>query len=259
MVIEYITICFFSLLGSGLTFFSGFGLGTILVPVFALFFPLEIAISLTAIVHFLNNLFKLFLVGRNASRSVVIRFGIPAILFAFLGAYLLTVISGVQPLISYSFLNKTADVTWVKLIIGLLLAFFALVDLIPSLSKMNFSQKYMPLGGALSGFFGGLSGNQGALRSAFLIRANLSKEQFIATGVIIAVLIDLSRLTIYATDLSKQYNKLDYLLLTLAVLSAFLGAYAGNKLLKKITIRFFQSFVAIMLLVFSMLLMTGIL
>lgn len=259
MVIEYITICFFSLLGSGLTFFSGFGLGTILVPVFALFFPLEIAISLTAIVHFLNNLFKLFLVGRNASRSVVIRFGIPAILFAFLGAYLLTVISGVQPLISYSFLSKTADVTWVKLIIGLLLAFFALVDLIPSLSKVNFSQKYMPLGGALSGFFGGLSGNQGALRSAFLIRANLSKEQFIATGVIIAVLIDLSRLTIYAADLSKQYDKLDYLLLTLAVLSAFLGAYAGNKLLKKVTIRFLQSFVAIMLLVFSMLLMTGIL
>lgn len=258
MVIEYITICFFSLLGSGLTFFSGFGLGTILVPVFALFFPLEIAISLTAIVHFLNNLFKLFLVGRNASRSVVIRFGVPAILFAFLGAYLLTVISGVQPLISYSFLNKTADVTWVKLIIGLLLAFFALVDLIPSLSKVNFSQKYMPLGGALSGFFGGLSGNQGALRSAFLIRANLSKEQFIATGVIIAVLIDLSRLTIYAADLSKQYHKLDYLLLTLTVLSAFLGAYVGNKLLKKITIRFLQSFVAIMLLVFSMLLMTGI-
>jgi uncharacterized membrane protein YfcA len=259
MVIEYITICFFSLLGSGLTFFSGFGLGTILVPVFALFFPLEIAISLTAIVHFLNNLFKLFLVGRSASKSVVIRFGIPAILFAFLGAYLLTIISGVQPLFSYAFLNKTADVTWVKLIIGVLLAFFALVDLIPSLSKINFSQKYIPLGGALSGFFGGLSGNQGALRSAFLIRANLSKEQFIATGVIIAVLIDLSRLTIYTADLSKQYDKLDYLLLTLAVLSAFLGAYAGNKLLKKVTIGFLQTFVAIMLLVFSMLLMTGIL
>lgn len=259
MVIEYLIICFFSLLGSGLTFFSGFGLGTILVPVFALFFPLEIAISLTAIVHFLNNLFKLFLVGKNANKRVVIRFGIPAILFAFLGAYLLTVISDVQPLLSYAFLNKTADVTWVKLIIGLLLAFFALVDLIPALSTMNFSQKYIPLGGALSGFFGGLSGNQGALRSAFLIRANLSKEQFIATGVIIAVLIDLSRLTIYASDLSKQFHKLDYLLLTLAVLSAFLGAYAGNKLLKKVTIRFLQTFVASMLLVFSMLLMTGIL
>lgn len=258
MAIEYATICLFSLIGSGLTFFSGFGLGTILVPVFAVFFPLEIAISLTAIVHFLNNLFKLFLVGKNTNRSIVIRFGIPAIIFAFIGAYLLTVISNVEPLVSYTVLNKSADITWVKLIIGLLLSFFALVDLIPTLSKLNFNQKYIPIGGALSGFFGGLSGNQGALRSAFLIRANLSKEQFIATGVVIAVLIDLSRLTIYSADISKHHHELNYSLLICATLSAFMGAYLGNRLLKKITIKFLQNFVAIVLLVFSVFLMFGI-
>lgn len=53
---EYIIVCIVALLGSGLTLFSGFGLGTILVPVFALFFPIDLAIALTAIVHFLNNL-----------------------------------------------------------------------------------------------------------------------------------------------------------------------------------------------------------
>ena len=259
MAIEYVVICFVSLVGSGLTFFSGFGLGTILVPVFAIFFPLEIAISLTAIVHFLNNLFKLFLVGKNANRSVVIRFGIPAIIFAFIGAYLLTVISNVEPLISYTVLNTTADITWVKLTIGLLLSFFALVDLIPTLSKLNFNQKYIPLGGVLSGFFGGLSGNQGALRSAFLIRANLSKEQFIATGIVIAILIDLSRLTIYSADIVKHQNELNYSILICATLSAFSGAYVGSKLLKKITIKFLQTFVAIVLLVFSVFLMFGIL
>jgi uncharacterized protein len=258
MITEYITICLFALLGSGLTFFSGFGLGTILVPVFALFFPLEIAISLTAIVHFLNNLFKLFLVGKNASRSIVFRFGLPAIVAAFIGAYILTFISEMQPLFSYSIFNKSADITIIKITIGSLLAFFALFDLIPSLSKLNFNQKYIPLGGFLSGFFGGLSGNQGALRSAFLIRANLSKEQFIATGVVIAVLIDISRLTIYSSDIVKQHNSLDYLLLTLATLSAFLGAFLGNRLLKKITIHALQRFVGIMLLVFSALLIAGI-
>jgi uncharacterized protein len=51
---EYIVVCIASLVASGLTFFSGFGLGTILVPVFTLFFPIEIAIALTAIVIFLN-------------------------------------------------------------------------------------------------------------------------------------------------------------------------------------------------------------
>lgn len=259
MVIEYITICLFSLLGSGLTFFSGFGLGTILVPIFALFFPLELAISLTAVVHFLNNLFKLYLVGKNANRNIVLKFGIPAIVAAFIGAYVLTIISGMEPVLRYSVFGLNGNVTFPKLIIGALLAFFALFDVIPKLSKLEFNQKYIPLGGLLSGFFGGLSGNQGALRSAFLIRADLSKEQFIATGVMIAVLIDISRLGMYSSDLVKHQNELDYLLLTMAVLSAFLGAYAGNKLLKKVTVRFLQNFVAIMLLLFSVLLMLGIL
>lgn len=259
MVIEYITICFFSLLGSGLTFFSGFGLGTILVPIFAIFFPLELAISLTAIVHFLNNAFKGYLVGKNADRSIVLKFGIPAIISAFIGAYVLTLISWIKPIHVYSIFHLTASVTITKLLIGGLLCFFALFDIIPSLSKLEFNKKYIPLGGVLSGFFGGLSGNQGALRSAFLIRAGLSKEQFVATGVVIALLIDISRLGIYSSDIVKQQDKLDYVLLSLAILSAFLGAYVGNKLLKKVTIRFLQNFVAIVLLVFSVLLMTGIL
>jgi uncharacterized protein len=56
---------------AGLTFFSGFGLGTLLLPVFALFFPLETAIGLTALVHLANNLFKLALVGKYADLGVV--------------------------------------------------------------------------------------------------------------------------------------------------------------------------------------------
>lgn len=48
----------------------------------------------------------------------------------------------------------------------------------------------------MSGFFGGLSGNQGAFRSAFLIKAGLSKDAYIATGVVAAVIVDLTRLGI---------------------------------------------------------------
>ena len=57
-----LVICATAFIGSGLTLVSGFGLGTLLVPVFGLFFPIEVAISLTAIVHFLNSLcFEKFL------------------------------------------------------------------------------------------------------------------------------------------------------------------------------------------------------
>ena len=195
---EYIIICIVSLIASGLTLFSGFGLGTILVPVFVLFFPIDLAIALTAIVHFLNNIFKLVLLGKNADKKIVIRFGIPSIAAAFIGATVLLLITDMQPLFQYSISNKIFMVMPVKLIIGILLLFFAMFDIVPRFASLQFDKKYLPLGGILSGFFGGLSGNQGALRSAFLIRANLTKEAFIASGVVIACLIDISRLFVYS-------------------------------------------------------------
>lgn len=255
---EYFIICLAALLGSGLTLFSGFGLGTLLVPVFGLFFPIEIAILLTAIVHFLNNIFKLILLGKNANRNVVLRFGIPAILFAFLGAFALSKLTAMQPLFVYKIANATFEIIPTKLIVGLLLLFFSLFEIIPKLSHLQFDEKYLPLGGILSGFFGGLSGNQGVLRSAFLLRANLSASSFIATGVVIACMIDISRLSIYITDTKNFHNQLDYKLLTLATLSAFTGAYFGNKLIKKVTIKNIQNLVAILLIVFAVLLIMGI-
>ena len=251
-------IALVAFLGSCVTLFSGFGLGTILVPVFGLFFPIELAVALTAIVHFLNNIFKLTLLGKNADKKTIIRFGVPSIISAFIGAYLLTIISEMQPIIKYTLFDKTFEIMPVKLTIAILLAMFALFDIIPRLSKLQFDTKYLPLGGLLSGFFGGLSGNQGALRTAFLIRANLTKESFIATGVVIACLIDISRLSVYSNQIFKLGVQLNYTLILIATLSAFAGAFIGNKLLKKITIVSLQYFVACMLLVFSLLLGFGI-
>jgi len=255
---EYIIICIVSLIASGLTLFSGFGLGTILVPVFVLFFPIDLAIALTAIVHFLNNIFKLVLLGKNADKKIVIRFGIPSIAAAFIGATVLLLITDMQPLFQYSISNKIFMVMPVKLIIGILLLFFAMFDIVPRFASLQFDKKYLPLGGILSGFFGGLSGNQGALRSAFLIRANLTKEAFIASGVVIACLIDISRLLVYSQHIISFGDKFNYTLIIAASLSAFTGAFVGNRFLKKITIVTIQYIVAVMLLVFAVLLMLGI-
>jgi uncharacterized membrane protein YfcA len=104
---EYVIICLVAFLTSILTFFSGFGLGTILLPVFALFFPIELAVALTGVVHFFNNVFKLFLVGKNANKAVLINFGIPAVFAAIIGAYVLVNITDIKPLYTYTFLNGT--------------------------------------------------------------------------------------------------------------------------------------------------------
>ena len=91
-----------ALVTAGLTLVSGFGLGTLLLPLFALFFPLEVAVAATAIVHGANNAFKIALVGRQADRSLVLTFGLPAILAALAGASALSYMSHFGELLSYS-------------------------------------------------------------------------------------------------------------------------------------------------------------
>ncbi len=241
-----------------LTFFSGFGLGTILTPVFMLFFPVDLAIALTGVVHFFNNIFKIILVGRNADRAVLIRFGIPAVIAAFIGAWVLLHIPDSQPLFDYTLFGKTFEVYPVKLIISVLLIIFATMDLIPYFDKMQFGREKLPLGGVLSGFFGGLSGNQGALRSAFLIKAGLTKEAFIGTAVVVSTFVDFTRLSVYATRFVKSGLSDNIMLVVFATIAAVAGAYIGNKLLKKVTIKYIQILIAIMLIIVSLALGSGL-
>jgi len=256
---SYLIICTVALLASALTFFSGFGLGTLLLPAFAVFFSIEQAVALAAVVHFLNGLFKLVLVGQHADRHVVLRFGLPAITMSFLGAWVLVWLAGIAPVFSYSAFGRLVSVTPVKLVVGLLLLLFVSLELLPRFRNLSFGAQYMPLGGLLSGFFGGLSGMQGALRSAFLSRAGLTKEAFIATGVIIACLIDFSRLVIYFTTLARESAHFNYGLLAAAVLAAFLGTALGNNYLKKMTMPSIQRVVAVMLFVVALGLVSGLL
>lgn len=255
---EYIVIGLVAAVASLLTFFSGFGLGTILTPAFMLFFEIEVAIALTGIVHLLNNLFKMSLVGLKANWGVVLRFGAPAVIGAFGGAWLLLKFSSSEPLYSYQLMGKEMEVYTVNLVVAALMAFFAVFEIIPALKKMEFDKNKLIIGGAISGFFGGLSGHQGALRSAFLIRYGLSKEVFIATGIIIASFIDITRLGLYFTRMESINIQANLPILFTAVLSAFLGAYFGKKLLKKVTIDFVQWTVAIMILILSVLLAMGV-
>ena len=255
---ELAIICLAAFIASGLTLFSGFGLGTLLMPVVAVFFPLEVAIAMTAVVHLANNLFKLLLLGRGADARVLLRFGIPAVLFAWIGAALLVDLSVEDAAIEYSLLGHVMSTSGLNLILGSLVLLFVVLELLPVMGRISFDSKYLPLGGVLSGFFGGLSGHQGAFRSMFLIKANLSKEAFIATGVLIAVLVDMTRLLVYGIDLFSERQEIDWAVVAAASLSAFVGAFLGRRLLKKITLRSVQLLVSAMLALIAIGLIFGL-
>ncbi len=171
--VDYALITLTALVVSGLTLVSGFGLGTVLMPAFAVFFPIPTAIAATAVV---------------------------------LGASALVLFARLPALESCELLGRQHEVTAIKLTIGALIAGFALLELSPAFAALAIPPRYLVVGGLLSGFFGGLSGNQGAFRSAFLIKSGLGKEAFVATGVVSAVIVDSVRLATASRPLRDRLD-----------------------------------------------------
>lgn len=257
MEIDLLIIACVALATSFLTFFSGFGLGTLLLPAMAMFFTIDLAVALTAIVHFLNNIFKFSLLRAHINKVVFIGFAPFAIPGAFLGAVLFTTLSIDSSILLFDFYSIPIDINLPGLVIGLLIIVFALLELNEQFLQIIFKDSFLWIGGLLSGFFGGLSGHQGALRSMFLLKANLNKEQYIATGVAISLIIDIIRLIVYG----KSKLNLSFLenidILLAGIIPALLGAVLGKFFLKKITIKLLHKYVAWALLILGSLIVFG--
>jgi len=257
-------VCLTALVVSGLTLFSGFGLGSLLMPAFAFFFPVEVAVAATAIVHLANNLFKVGLIGNWADWSVAARFAVPAAIAAVFGALLLGRVAETPPLVEYTLAGRPFSITPVKLTIGVLIAAFALLEGAPALDRLSLDRRFVPVGGALSGFFGGLSGHQGALRSAFLVRLGLGREALLGTMGVAAVVVDVARLAVYGTtffarDVATLQERGGLGLIGAATVSAFTGTYLGSRLVRKVTLRAVHRIVTGMLLLLALALSSGLL
>ena len=246
---EYILIAMIAFLASGLTLYSGFGLGTILLPVFSLLVPIEVAVAATAVVHGANSIFKAATLGRYANSTVVLKFGIPALIASFLGALALGYVSQFNELFTYMIGSHVAIVTPIKISIGLLMLGFASFEIFPNLKKIRINRKYLPVGGLVSGFFGGFSGHQGALRAAFLAKIESTTHGFVGTGAIIAAMVDIARITTYAFFLF--FGKT-------AVISAFCGVLIGRRWLHRITIDVIRVITGILLAGIALALILGI-
>src|SRR5450631_2216775 len=140
---DYLIICVVAILASGVTLFSGFGLGTVLMPAFALFFPVPVAIAATAIVHLFNNLFKLALVGRSADWRIALKFSLPAAIAAIAGASLLTVFANLPVIAAYDLAGRPHEITATGVVIGSLIVIFALLELSRRFAGLKFPPQYL--------------------------------------------------------------------------------------------------------------------
>lgn len=247
-------IIFISFVASILTFFSGFGLGTLMTPVFFMLFrDLPLAIGATAIVHIANNLFKFGLMRKSINWHVGWKFAFTALLGSIGGAFILGSISNVS---LWEIEQVNIEIKALNLILGLTLIVFTMLELIES-QWLKRNPPGPAVGGAITGLMAGLTGHQGALRSAFLMKYGFSKDTFIATGIFIALVTDAGRIPVYLSRLAAVELGNYYVEITLAIIAAILGALIGKYLLKKMTLVWLNRAVSIMIIVFSVALIAG--
>ena len=224
-------------LSASLTLMTGFGLGTILTPVFLIFYDVKIAILIVAGVHLANNLLKLSLFRSYVSLDILKRFGALTLIGAFMGA----------------FLQGKMDSSAVKILLGIALILLGLKEVTGLGEKLRLPQKIDFIGGFLSGLLGGFVGNQGAIRSAYLLNYNIPKEAFVATAAIIASVVDVTRIPVYMFN-NKDVLADNAILLLITAISAFAGTFAGKRFLKKISVKTFKVYVAVAIVIIGALL-----
>ena len=261
---SYLVIATVAFGASLLTVFSGFGLGSLLVATFVLFFPVEVAISATAVVHLFHNMLKVGIFHRRADRRIIVRFGVPAVAAAFVGALLLTGLSEGTPLLTWQLGRRVAEITPLKILMGSLIAGFAIVDLNPRLKAARFGERALPLGGALSGFFGGLSGHQGAFRAAFLSQLDFEPEEYVGTQAVLAIMVDVARLLVYGMALYAGHMAIvtgweGWSMVGVALVCAAAGVLIGWRFLDKTTFSSLRTLIGGLLLVVGVGLIAGVL
>lgn len=241
MEMQYLILILAALASAIITIFTGFGVGTIMLPIMALFFDIKVAVFLTAIIHFFNNLSRIFLYYSKIDWKVIRRFGLISLVGAFIGSYA-------------QFYIESA---WLKTGVGLFLVLYTAFSLMPNNINIKFPSQIDFLGGFLSGFVGGLIGNQGAIRSLYLLNYDLKKQTLIVSAAFIAIIIDATRIPIYA------YTHLHYLeenlfLMSLIILTSIFGTFIGGKLLPKVSNEAFKKIILLGVFLIGLLMMIGI-
>ena len=101
-------------------------------------------------------------------------------------------------------------------------------------------------GGFFSGLFAGFFGVGGAVRGAFLAAFNLPKEVYIFTSGLIAMFIDITRISRYIWGGTRLQQEL-LIALILSIPVSLAGAYIAKSFLTGLQQKFFRTFVGVFL------------
>ncbi|MDA8837677.1 sulfite exporter TauE/SafE family protein [Candidatus Poseidoniales archaeon] len=207
---------FATFFAAALTVPAGFGLATMITPIVFLWLEPHEAVAVVGIVHGSHNAWKLKVLRSSVDYSAVRRYGWAMVVGALLGAALNTAVEA-DPLL---------------LIVGVALVVLPLLSMSERWTNVRLPDAEDRIGGFGSGFFGGLTGHQGALRAMFLQKRLPNKTEYAATAAVLALVVDVTRVPVYVALEGWHILDAGWLIVGL-VLAAVLGVHLGKRWLKK--------------------------
>ncbi|MGZ4035781.1 MAG: sulfite exporter TauE/SafE family protein [Bacteroidia bacterium] len=209
---------------------GGFGSSLFFVPLAGFFFDFHSVLGITALFHVSSNISKIAFFRNGIDKKLIIRIGIPAVLFVVLGA----------------FLSKYLHTELLQLLLAIFLIIMSFVLIIFKNIKVKPTLLNSLTGGALSGVTAGLLGTGGAIRGLTLSAFDLDKEVFIASSAIIDLGIDSSRSVVYFFN--GYMHKNDLYLIPILLCVSVLGTFFGKKILNFFSQSQFKYIVLVLIL-----------
>ena len=194
---------------------TGFGIGSLLTPLLAWQLGTQLAVAAVAVPHAAGTALRCVRLRRGIDWPVLWRFGLPSAAGGLAGAL-------GQGALSSLTLTR---------VLGGLLVLAGITGVANLGARLRPRGAWWIFGGLLSGFFGGLVGNQGGIRSAALLGISLPPERFVATATASALIVDAVRLPVYLYHFGEQLPRYGWLL-GLAIAGVLAGTLYGERILR---------------------------
>ena len=220
-----------SLAAGAIASVAGFGIGSILTPVFNTHVDMRLAVAAVSIPHVAATAVRFWRMRRATDRGVLKSFGLMSAAGGLTGALL----------------QRYASSPVLIIVFATLLVFVGVAGLTGLSERMRFGRRAGWIAGAVSGLLGGLVGNQGGIRSASLLGYDLSPAAFVATATAIGLIVDAARMPVYVATEAERLAQLGPAIIV-ATAGTVAGTLAGERVLKRIPPRLFRKLVALLVL-----------
>lgn len=221
---------------------AGFGIGSLLTPVFGLSVGTKVAVAAVSIPHVVGTTARLWLLRGQIDRRLLLTFGLTSAAGGLCGALL----------------HEWTSTFGLTMLFGLLLLFVATSELTGLSKRMRFRGPAAWIAGTLSGLLGGLVGNQGGIRSAAMLGVDVPRQTFVGTATAVALIVDGARLPVYLATTGPELFEM-WPTIAAATVGVACGTLFGHRLLIRIPEEQFRPIVSVLLAILgAAMLMAGL-